>query len=111
MSEYDNLRVVKDAYMAHRNRNFVAFRNCLSEDVRWFAIGPPDLIPTAGTRYGHDQVEQYLLSLDEVEDIQSFEPIEFIAEANRVVAIGDLTRRVPSRGGVLSSPWVHVFTL
>ena len=58
MSELDNLKVVRDVYLAYRDRNFDALRNCLAEDVKWFAIGPPDVIPTAGTRYGRDQVEQ-----------------------------------------------------
>ena len=111
MSEYDNLNVVRDAYLAYRERNFDALRNCLAEDVRWFAIGPPDLIPTAGTRYGHDQVEQYFVTLDGMEDIQRFEPKEFIVEGDKVVAIGDLDRRVGGTGSLLRSPWIHVFTL
>lgn len=111
MSEQDNLNVVLDAYLACLNRNFDALRKCLAEDVKWFAIGPPDLIPTAGTRYGHDQVEQYFEALDLVEDIQSFEPEEFIVEGDKVVAMGVLKRRVDANGKVLQSPWVHVFTL
>jgi ketosteroid isomerase-like protein len=111
MSELDNLKVVRDAYLAYRDRNFDALRNCLAEDVKWFAIGPPDIIPTAGTRYGRDQVEQYFVTLDDVEAIESFEPEEFIVEGDKVVAMGDLERRVDSNGSVLQSPWVHVYTL
>ena len=79
--------------------------------MKWFAIGPPDVIPTAGTRYGRDQVEQYFLTLDGMEDIQSFEPEEFIVEGDKVIAMGDLERRVDSTGSLFRSPWVHVFTL
>src|SRR6267143_5051382 len=111
MSEHDNLNVVRDTYLAFRERNFDALRNCLAEDVKWFAIGPPDLIPTAGTRYGHDQVEQYFVTLDDMEEIQSFEPSEYIVEGNKVIAIGEMERRVDSTGSLLRSPWVHVFTL
>ena len=111
MSEQDNLSVVMDAYLAFRNRNFDALRKCLAEDVKWFAIGPPDLIPTAGTRYGHDQVEQYFATLDSRENIQSFEPEEFIIEGSKVVAMGYLKRRVDAKGNLLRSPWVHVFKL
>ena len=107
----DNLKVVRDAYLAYRDRNFDALRNCLAEDVKWFAIGPPDVIPSAGTRYGRDQVEQYFVTLDDKEAIRSFEPEEFIVEGDKVVAMGDLERRVDSTGSVLQSPWVHVYTL
>ena len=110
MSGPDNLNVVKDAYLAYRERNFDALRNCLAEDVKWFAIGPPDLIPTAGTRYGRNQVERYFATLDRAEDIKSFEPQEFIAEGDKVVAIGELERFAVSTGSLLRSPWVHVFT-
>jgi uncharacterized protein len=111
MSELDNLKIVRDAYLAYRDRNFDALRNCLAKDVKWFAIGPPDLIATAGTRYGHDQVQQYFVTLDCMEDIQSFEPEEFIVEGDKVVAMGDLERRVDSTGSLLQSRWIHVFTL
>jgi uncharacterized protein len=111
MNELDNLKVVRDVYLAYRDRNFDALRNCLAEDVKWFAIGPPDVIPTAGTRYGRDQVEQYFVTLDDIEDIESFEPKEFILEGDKVVAMGDLERRVDSKGRVLQSPWVHVYTV
>jgi ketosteroid isomerase-like protein len=111
MSEHDNLDVVRVAYMAFRDRNFDALRNCLAEDVKWFAIGPPELIPTAGTRYGRDQVEQYFLTLDAREEIQSFEPEEFVVEEDKVVAMGSLVRRVDATGSLLRSPWVHVFIL
>ena len=111
MSEQDNLSVVRSAYLAYRDRNFAALRNCLAEDVKWFAIGPPNLIPTAGTRYGRDQVEQYFATLEGMEDIQSFEPEEFIVQGDKVVAIGDLERRIDALGNLRQSPWVHVFTL
>jgi ketosteroid isomerase-like protein len=111
MSELDNLNVVSDTYLAHRERNFDALRDCLAKDIRWFAIGPPDLIPTAGTRYGHDQVEQYFAILHERENIQCFEPEEFIVEGDKVVAMGNLERRVDSEGSLVQSPWVHVFTV
>ena len=111
MNELDNLKVVRDVYLAYRDRNFDALRNCLAEDVKWFAIGPPDVIPTAGTRYGRDQVEQYFVTLDDIEGIESFEPEEFILEGDKVVAMGDLERRVDSKGRVLQSPWVHVYTV
>jgi len=111
MNEQNNLSVVRTAYLAYRYRNFDALRNCLTEDVKWFAIGPPNLIPSAGTRYGRDQVEQYFATLDGIEDIQSFEPEEFVVEEDKVVAIGDLERRIDASGNLLQSPWVHVFTL
>ena len=98
MSEYDNLNVVKEIYSAYRGRNIPALLNHLADDVRWFSIGPPEIIPTAGTRYGRNQVEQYFATLDGMEELEGFEPQEFIVQGDKVVAIGDLERYVPSTG-------------
>lgn len=111
MSECDNLYVIKEIYSAHRGRNIPALLNYLADDVRWFSIGPPEIIPTAGVRYGRDQVEQYFATLDGMKDLDSFEPEEFIVQGDKVVAIGYLERSVPSTGRLMRSPVVHVFTL
>jgi ketosteroid isomerase-like protein len=111
MSANDNLNLVKDAYLAYRDRDMPALMNCLADNVKWFSIGPPESIPTAGTRYGRRQVEQYFATLKDTEEVGSLEPREFIAEGDKVVAIGVLQRQVKSTGSVISSPWIHVFTL
>ena len=59
MSEI-NKTIVKDVYLAFQRRDIPALLDCLSDDVHWFSIGPPQIIPTAGTRYGRKQVEEYL---------------------------------------------------
>lgn len=110
MSEHDNLNVVKDTYLAYRDRDIPALLNCLADNVKWFSLGPPD-IPTAGTRYGRRQVEQYFATLEDAEDVESLEPKEFIAEGDKVVAIGDLQRHGGSTSTLINSPWIHVFTL
>lgn len=111
MTEYDNLNIVKEIYSAQRGRNIPALLDFLANDVRWFAIGPPEIIPTAGARYGRNQVEQYFTTLDGMEDLENCEPREFIVQGDKVVAIGDLQRYVPSTGSLMKSPWIHVFTL
>lgn len=111
MSEDDNLIVVKDVYSAYRDRDIPALLNCLAEDVKWFSMGPPEIIRSAGTRYGRAQIEQYLGSLEGMGEAERFEPREFIAEGDKVVTIGDSQRHIKSTGSIITSPWIHVFTL
>jgi len=111
MNEDINVKSVKDAYMAFEDRNIPALLRCLTDDVRWFEVGPPDLIPTAGTRKGREQVEELFTMLEASEEVQSFRPNDFIAQGDMVVVLGELRSRVRSTGGVINSPWVHVFTL
>jgi uncharacterized protein len=111
MHEDENVDVVKDAYRAFRENNFDVLLECLDENVKWFAIGPPHLIPTAGTRYGAEQVEQYFCLLGEKGELKRLTPLEFIAEDDRVVVIGEQEGEVTATGSSIRSPWVHVFTL
>ena len=111
MNEHDNVKIVQDVYLAFRERNISELLNCLAEDVKWFSIGPPEIIPTAGKRRGRDQVRQYFAALEANEEFRGFRPQEFIAEGDKVVAIGELESRVKSTGSLIESPWVHVFTL
>jgi ketosteroid isomerase-like protein len=110
MPEHENVNVVKDAYRAFTENNFDVLRECLDENVKWFALGPPHLIPTAGTRYGIEQVEQYFRLL-KLSGLKSFTPLEFIAEEDKVVVIGDQMCDVTSTTLSRRSPWIHVFTL
>jgi ketosteroid isomerase-like protein len=111
MNEDNNVKTVKDAYLAFKDHNIPALLRCLTGDVRWFLIGPPDLIPTAGTRKGCEQVEEFFATLEAIGEIQSFRPQDFVAEGDKVVAMGELQARVKSTGKLIDSPWVHVFTL
>jgi uncharacterized protein len=111
MNEHENVDVVKDAYRAFSEGNLDALMSCLDDSVKWFAIGPPHLIPTAGTRYGPEQVEQYFSLLKSSGQLKGWWPLEFIAEGDKVVAIGELQSDVKSTGSSIRSPWVHVFTL
>ena len=111
MNEDINVKSVKDAYMAFQDRNIPALLRCLTDDVRWFEVGPQDVIPTAGTRKGREQVGEFFRTLEASEDVQSFRPQHFVAQADMVAVLGELTSRVRSTGSVINSPWVHVFTL
>ena len=111
MKEQDNLNLVKETYLAYRDRDMPALLRCLATDVKWFSLGLPDIIPTAGTRYGRSQVEYCFSTLTGAARIDRFEPREFIAQGDMVVAIGDVRRRLPSTGELVNSPWIHVFRI
>lgn len=109
MNEYDNVATVKAFYAAFQQSNIPGLLEYLTPDIKWFAVGPPRVIPTAGTRYGRNQVAQYFFILSETEEIHTFQANEFIAEGNVVVAIGTLETRLKDTGKILRTPWVHVF--
>jgi len=111
MNEHENVNVVKDAYRAFGEGNLEELLAVLDDCVKWFSIGPPHLIPTAGTRYGPEQVQQYFSLLRSSGQLKGCWPLEFIAEGDKVVTIGEWLSEVKTSGSLIRSPWVHVFTL
>jgi ketosteroid isomerase-like protein len=105
----DNVATVKKAYAAYEKGDIPEFLDQLTSDIKWFAIGPPHIIATAGTRYGRNQVAQYFAVLTALEEVQLFKPEEFIAEEDTVVSIGKLITRLRRTGDLVETPWVHVF--
>ena len=111
MSEQDNIRVVQEAYAAFQRGDIQGVLNQLTDDVEWIIPGPPDVIPHAGSRHGRSEVEAFFKTLDEIEEVQSFEPQEFIAQGDKVVAVVNYSMRVRSTGRVATDELVHIFTV
>lgn len=109
MSE-DNLDVVRQGYDAFGRGDINGLLVLLDEQVDWVTPGPSELA-TSGRRTGPQAVGQFFASVNEVFDIQRFEPKEFIAQGDRIVVLGDETVRVRATGKMLELEWVHVFTL
>jgi ketosteroid isomerase-like protein len=59
VSEQENLEVVDKAYEAFGQGDVAGVLDLLAEDVHWSTPGPPEVIPYAGLRTGHEQVEGY----------------------------------------------------
>ena len=68
-------------------------------------------MPTAGVRRGREQVAEFFKALDQVFEIQRFEPKQFIAQGEQVVVLGDDTAKVKVTGKVLTEEWAHAFTI
>ena len=110
MTEQQNLEVVKRGYEAFGRGDIDAVLQLCADDVEWATPGPPDL-PTAGTRRGREQVAQFFRAVDDVFEIQRFEPQTFITQGDHVVVLGSDTARIKATGKVLTERWAHVFTL
>jgi len=108
MSEQDNVKVVKQAYEAFKRGDIQGVLNTMSEDVDWFSPGPSDVVPTAGRRHGREQVAKFFSTLESTEEIQQFEPQDFIAQGDKVVVTGRYRARIKPTGKTVESDWVHI---
>src|SRR5262245_16246256 len=110
MSEQQNLDVVRRAYEAFGRGDLDTLVGLMDENVEWRTPGPADL-PTAGTRRGRQEVAAFFGLLNQVFEIQRFEPETFLASGDRVVVLGSDPARVTATGKVPDEPWAHAFTV
>lgn len=110
MSEQENTEMVKQAYRNFQTGDIQALLNLLSEDVAW-QLPEIEGVPFAGKRQGREEVAQFFASLAEAQETLQFEPREFVAQKDKVVALGRYSWRVKGTGREYGSEWVHVFTL
>src|SRR5262245_29497377 len=97
MTEQQNLDVVRSGYEAFGSGDIPGLLRLFHDDVSWITPGPADL-PTAGTRNGHEAVQEFFVTLTSVVDILRFEPKDFIAHGDKVIVIGDDTNTSQGHG-------------
>ena len=68
-------------------------------------------MPFAGIRRGREQMGQFFASLVDTQEVQHFDPREFIAQGDKVVALGHYAWRVKSTGREFGGDFAHVFTV
>ena len=110
MGEQQNLEIVRKGYEAFGRGDIPGLLSLFDAQISWVTPGPRDL-PTAGTRQGHQAVEEFFQTLSSLLDILRFEPKDFIAQGERVVVLGDDTARVKATGKSIEFRWAHVFTV
>ena len=111
MSEAQNTKIVQDAYAAFSRGDIQAVLNALSDDITWKPVtGAASYVPMAGERRDKNGVAKFFKSVAENIKFSQFEPREFVAQGDRVVALGHYTGASPS-GRTFDSDFVMVFKL
>lgn len=101
--------VARAAYEAFGRGDIPAIVNLLSDDVDWRFAGSKRLAYTG--RFKKSQIMQWFADIAAVDDVQAFEPREFIASGEHVTVIGwERCGAIPSRK-IFETEWVHVFTV
>jgi uncharacterized protein len=112
MSEKDGIAVVKQAYAAFQRGDIAGILALLHPEVEWEGVkGAPPSVPFAGVRKGIAGVEEFFALVVREEEFTSFEPREFFASGDRVVALGSYSARVRRTGKSFSGEWAMAFTL
>src|SRR5437870_11077445 len=110
MSEQDNTSLVQQAYENFKTGNIQALLSMCSGDIEW-QLPEIENVPFVGKRQSREQVGQFFASVGAEQEVLEFEPKEFIAHGDKVVALGHYAWRVKSTGRRFDGDWAHVFTV
>ena len=108
MSIETNIQVVKDffAAMGHDRKGLLAL---CAEDFEW--IIPGEDWPLAGTHHGHAGVAATLRKASEEVEMTYPKPPEFVAQGDRVLAIGVATGKIKATNKTFRDDWVFDITV
>ena len=110
MNEQENTRLAQQVYENFKRGDIKALLNLLSEDIEW-QLPEIENVPFAGKRRGHEEMGQFFESLVDTQEFQHFDPREFIARGDKVLALGHYACRVKSTGREFGGDFAHVFTV
>ena len=110
MSEQENTGLVHQAYGYFLRGDIPAVLDLLSEDVEW-ASPEVEGVPIASNWHGREQVGQFFQALGDAQEARQFEPREFVAQGDKVVALGHYVWHVKSTGRQWESDFAHVFVM
>ena len=111
MSTNADVKVVQTVLSAFVRGDIPAVLNELTEDVDWFIPGPPERLGYAGARRGREQVLQFFVALDAALEFLKFEPREYVAEGDKVVAFGHNHDRAKATGRLFENEWACLFVV
>jgi len=110
MSEQQNTQVVQDAYAAFKRGDVASVVAKLAGNVEWYIPGE-GLYPQAGLYRGPDAVAGFFAKLGASTDFDAFEPREYTAQGDRVIASGYYHGKSKATGRSFESEWCMAFTI
>jgi uncharacterized protein len=109
MSIDENVQVVKDFLAAIGSGDKQALLALVAEDIEW--IIPGEDWPLAGTHRGHAGLADVLQKASEEVEMTYPTPPEFVAQADRVLAIGVATGKIKATNKTFRDDWVFDITV
>jgi len=103
MSIQENVQIVKDFLAALGRRDKQGLLALSAEDIEW--VIPGEDWPLAGTHRGHAGVADLLQKASEMVETSYPGPPEFVAQGDRVLAIGFATGKIKATNRTFEDHW------
>jgi hypothetical protein len=111
MQEAQNTKLVQDAYAAFGRGDMQALLGCFADDIVWNGVyGTAAHVPTSGERRGKAAVAEFFKQVAANVNFSTFDPHEFVAAGDKVVALGHYTATTPVGRG-FDADFAMVFTI
>src|SRR3954447_22921176 len=109
MSTEENIQTVKDFFAAIGRGDREGLLALAAEDVEW--IIPGEDWPLAGTHRGHAGLADLLQKASEMLETSYPEPLEFVAQGDRVLVVGFARGRIKATNRTFEDHWVFAITV
>lgn len=104
------LSTVQTLYAAFGRGDVPALLELMTDDVQWRFVGDTRAAYTTSLR-GKPALAEWFGEVAKADDIQAFEPREFLAATDHVTVIGWERTIVRSSAKPFECDWVHIFQL
>jgi ketosteroid isomerase-like protein len=106
----DNVQIVQGGYNDFLTGNVEGVLNRFAGDFSFTVPGAPE-IPYAGTKRTRDELAGFFQQLGELVTFSTFEPREFVADGDRVVALGHYAGHVNESQHAFDNDWAMVWRI
>jgi ketosteroid isomerase-like protein len=112
MSEHESRKVV-ELIQARQGGTLEALQahQLVADDIEWWAAGPPELLPWAGSFRGLDGIQRWFDALRGVVEYDQFDPQELIAQGDSVVEVIQAAGHARSTGRRFESTIARIWTI
>ncbi|GAC1334221.1 MAG: hypothetical protein NVS2B16_37790 [Chloroflexota bacterium] len=83
----------------------------IADDIEWWAAGPRDLLPWAGTFRGQDGIRRWFEALGAALEYDKFEPQELVAQGENVVEVIHAGGHAKATGRRFESTIARIWTI
>ena len=108
MNERQNVEAVRQVYAAFGRGDIQAVLAAFADDVE-HSEPPSGHPPFHGTYRGREEVGGLFQRISEAVDVEQFEPQEFFADGDTVVALGRYRFRAKATGRAYETDWTMVW--
>ena len=110
--ESQNTTIVQEAYAAFLRGDVTTLLGLMSDDIVWEPVqGTASHVPFSGKRQGKPAVAEFFQLVATHDDFTQFEPREFVAQGDVVVAVGHYRSITKPSGKTFDADFAMVFTL